>query len=468
MKEKKPEKKASSFQSRTLAATLLLLLYVGIISFVYVVLINNISEKICYSDLSAATKESCRTIENNFRNDRSSLRLLSRMIAQEDSLYSNQVNNFMTSYDVNTLISNIAILTPDNTIVQSRQQNTSAEGIMDYAVESRLGEHISNLRKSSITENAMVMYSYIPIRVSGKTTGILFTELNPSAIAMAWSPEMYNGKAKFCIIDRTTGELLVNDWNEGIKNVSDIGYPALAEDIQNGETGFQQIKSGEENQFISYMPMELENWEIAFIISEDEVFASANQMHGIMRLFLIAGSAGFLVYLLWLMWSNRQAIVHAEKKANIDVLTGLQNRNRYEHICKMLKNKEKGLACIYVDVNGLHEINNTKGHLAGDQMLRFIADTLKVAFGEEMTYRIGGDEFVIFQQKKKMEELETVLADFNETLRKNDYHASIGICIGENNMPLDDIIKTAEMRMYEDKTRYYESIGREVRNKIEA
>lgn len=467
MKEKKPENNKNSFQSRTLAATLLLLLYVGIISLVYVLFINNISEEICYSDLSAATKESCRTIENNFRNDRSSLRLLSRMIAQEDSLYSNQVNNFMTSYDVNTLISNIAILTPDNTIVQSRQQNTSAEGIMDYAMESVLGEHITNLRKSSITENAIVMYSFIPIRVSGKTTGMLFTELNPSAIAMAWSPEMYDGKASFCIIDRTTGELLVNDWNESVQNVSDIGYAALTEDIQNGETGFLQIKSGNENQFISYMPMELENWEIAFIISEDVVFASAKKMHNIMSLFLIAGAAGFVVYLLWLMWSNRKAIVEAEKKANIDVLTGLQNRNRYEQICKMLKDKEKGLACIYIDANGLHEINNAKGHLAGDQMLRFIADTLKVAFGEDMAYRIGGDEFVVFQQKKSMEELEAVLSDFSQTLKKNDYHASIGICIGSSDMPLSEIIKTAEKRMYEDKKKYYASIGKDVRNKIE-
>lgn len=153
MKEKKPQNKKYTFQSHSLAATLLLFIYIGIIAAIYVIFINALSEKNCYTDLSASTIESCHTIENNFRNDRSSLRLLSRMIANEKNLYSNEVNNFLTSYDVNTLISNIAILTPDNNIIQSRQHNNSADGIMDFAVESKLGEHISELRKSSIIEN---------------------------------------------------------------------------------------------------------------------------------------------------------------------------------------------------------------------------------------------------------------------------------------------------------------------------
>lgn len=465
MKENKPQNKKYNFQSHSLAATLLLFVYIGIIAATYVIYINGLSEKNCYKDLSASTKESCRTIENNFRNDRSSLRLLSRMIANEKNLYSNEVNNFLTSYDVNTLISNIAILTPDNNIIQSRQHNNSADGIMDFAEEAKLGEHISELKKSSITENADVMYSFIPIRSSGKTIGLLFTELNPTSIANAWSPEMYDGKASFCIIHRDTGEILVNDWNKNIKNISDLGNKKLDESIKNGETGFLEIKSDNIEQFVSYMPMELENWEIAFFISEDVVFASANEMHNLMKLFLFGIAIGFILYILWMLWSNRSSIDNAEKNANIDVLTGLQNRNRYEKMCRILRNKEKEITCIYIDANGLHDINNTKGHLAGDQMLRFIADTLKVAFGDEMLYRIGGDEFVIFLKEKNMLSINEKLSDVHETLNKNDYHASVGVCTGNEDMNLDDIIKTAEKLMYEDKKKYYERIGKDVRNK---
>lgn len=465
MKDK--ERQKNIFKSHSLAATLILLVYIGTISLVYTFFINNISTENCYSDLSAGTKEACHTIENNFRNDRSSLRLLSRVIAQESNMYSNEVNNYMTTYDINTLISNIAILMPNNEIVQSRGQNSSSEGFMDYNTEQKLGEHISNLRKSTIKENTTVMYSFIPIRISGKTVAMLFTELNPSSLAMAWSPEIYDGEASFCIIDRSTGEVLINDWNEEIKNISDIGSAELTENINSGKDGFLQMKFGKDEVFVSYMPMELENWEIMFIVGKDKVFASANKMHNSMVAFLTAGAAGFTAYLLWLMWSNRRSIINAEKKANVDVLTGLHNRNLYEKNCKALTGKENGLACIYIDANGLHEINNTKGHLAGDQMLRFIADTLKVAFGEEMVYRIGGDEFVVFQKKKTLNELENIMSEINENLGKNNYHVSTGICIGDDDITLNELIKTAEKRMYDDKKKYYESLGKDVRNKIE-
>lgn len=58
------------------------------------------------------------------------------------------------------------------------------------------------------------------------------------------------------------------------------------------------------------------------------------------------------------------------------------------------------------------------------------------------------------------------MSEISETLSKNDYHVSKGICIGDNDITLNEIIKTAEKRMSEDKKKYYESLGREVRNKI--
>lgn len=66
-----------------------------------------------------------------------------------------------------------------------------------------------------------------------------------------------------------------------------------------------------------------------------------------------------------------------------------------------------------------------------------------------------------------MEELENILSEISDTLSKNDYHASTGICIVEDSITLNGIIKTAEKIMYEDKKKYYESLGRDVRNKIQ-
>ncbi|MDE6776561.1 MAG: GGDEF domain-containing protein, partial [Oscillospiraceae bacterium] len=172
------------------------------------------------------------------------------------------------------------------------------------------------------------------------------------------------------------------------------------------------------------------------------------------------------VYLMWMLYANTSSIENAEKIANIDMLTGLQNRNCYENYCKQIKNQVENLVCIYIDANGLHEINNTKGHLAGDQMLRYIADTLKVQFGENTVYRIGGDEFIVFQENSNITQIEAALQNIHSEIERNAYHISAGYCSGTQDSNLKQIIKTAEINMYESKRRYYEKIGKQVRNKI--
>ena len=50
---------------------------------------------------------------------------------------------------------------------------------------------------------------------------------------------------------------------------------------------------------------------------------------------------------------------------------------------------------VYIDVVGLHEINNHLGHKAGDGMLCAVAGAMQRMFPLADTYRIGGDEFVV-------------------------------------------------------------------------
>ena len=46
--------------------------------------------------------------------------------------------------------------------------------------------------------------------------------------------------------------------------------------------------------------------------------------------------------------------------------------------------------CVYIDANGLHELNNERGHEAGDLMLRFVAESLMEQFPKGSLYRVGG------------------------------------------------------------------------------
>jgi len=456
-------KQNSSYQGYSLLATVILFFSVMLLLTGLALKIHSLTQKQCYTELSVSTRKAMQDLETHFRSDRVSLRMLASMLSEQESLSSINVSSYLDIYDVNNLISSIGILTPENTCIQLRGKEIDASGVMDYQKEVLLGEHISNLQPALTRSDSMVIRSFMPIRRSGKTIGLLYAEMTPSNIARAWSPSIYNSSCTFCIISRETGEVLVNNWNKEIHYVSDLDSESLQESLLEGKSAFREIKTDHGNMFLSYMPMELENWEIMVSVSEDEVFASANEIASSMKWFLVGITALLTVYLFWMLRINHNSVLHAKKQANTDILTGLQNRNCYENYCEKIRSVSH-LVCVYVDANGLHELNNTKGHLAGDQMLRFIADTLKIYFGEETVYRIGGDEFVAFDKNKSESEMQEILNHIKTEIERNQYHISAGYCLGKKETSLSEMIKTAEIRMYEEKKKYYEKIGKPVRN----
>jgi len=464
---KDSEKPTPSYQGHSLLATVILILSVGLLLFGYVLRVNHLMREQCYTELSASTRQAMEELETNFRNDRVNLRMLASVIAENGNLHSLEVSSYLSVYDVNSLISNVGILTPENTCIQLRGTEIDVDGAMDYETEILLGEHISGLQPSVTKADTVVIRSFMPIRKSGKTIGLLYAEMSPSNIARAWSPTIYNGSASFSIIERETGEFLVNNWNRKIRTLDELEPDSLAESIRAGKTAFRQMKTDDGKiTYLSYMPMELEDWEIMVAVSEEAVFASTEEVHHAMLWFLAVLMILLLIYLIWMLKTNRSSIVNAKKQANTDVLTGLMNRNQYEAYCQKIQHQTDGLTCIYIDANGLHEINNTKGHLAGDQMLRYIADTLKVQFGENDVYRIGGDEFVVFQTKRTEQEIKSALHHVHEEIERNAYHVSAGYCTGTPGMLLKEIIKSAEVRMYAEKQKYYETLGQKVRNQM--
>ena len=150
----------------------------------------------------------------------------------------------------------------------------------------------------------------------------------------------------------------------------------------------------------------------------------------------------------------------------IDQLTQMNNRNAYElDLFSVTEKCRFSLACLYVDANGLHELNNEKGHEAGDNMLKFIAEQVCDIFSDELSYRIGGDEFVAFVPDSDVDSIQVLVSELTDRVEKNGYHIAAGYEIMSlRHIDIRGLIKAAESRMKFSKDEFYRSMNRKTRN----
>ncbi|MCR4649436.1 MAG: GGDEF domain-containing protein, partial [Lachnospiraceae bacterium] len=111
----------------------------------------------------------------------------------------------------------------------------------------------------------------------------------------------------------------------------------------------------------------------------------------------------------------------------------------------------------FVDVNGLKSVNDTKGHLAGDNLLKDVASTLmEVECENKEVYRVGGDEFMIIAENATAEDALKINEElFKKSEREGRAHYAVGLCHSEEAADVIKAMQKADERMYEVKADYY-------------
>ena len=99
----------------------------------------------------------------------------------------------------------------------------------------------------------------------------------------------------------------------------------------------------------------------------------------------------FMISFMIRLRDNADALEHS---ALYDQLTDCKNRKALDWAYTEKLEKYFPLAVVMCDINGLKEINDQKGHDAGDKFIVQTAQTLKSVFGKRHVYRLGGDEFI--------------------------------------------------------------------------
>lgn len=145
-----------------------------------------------------------------------------------------------------------------------------------------------------------------------------------------------------------------------------------------------------------------------------------------------------------------------EYYCNYDTLTGLHSRFCYNNFCCSFEERGGSLAVLFADVNGLKYTNDTFGHEQGDRLITGFAETLSQNFGAECCYRISGDEFVVLCDNISYEDFNNKAVKFHQQIQKmNVPMASIGFVWRDGVSSVDELVRIAESRMYDDKHEFY-------------
>lgn len=145
-----------------------------------------------------------------------------------------------------------------------------------------------------------------------------------------------------------------------------------------------------------------------------------------------------------------------------DSMTGLSNRTAYTMVCRIVdeqRSKYNGIVVFCADINNLKIVNDTLGHMAGDELILKVASCLQNGYGAYgMVFRTGGDEFVGLLQNVSYPEAVEIYRNMQKGSGEENADAdmSADFAIGfdvleECDDSVIDCIKRADEKMYEDK-----------------
>ncbi|MDP2298003.1 MAG: GGDEF domain-containing protein, partial [Pseudolabrys sp.] len=146
--------------------------------------------------------------------------------------------------------------------------------------------------------------------------------------------------------------------------------------------------------------------------------------------------------------------------AEFDDMTGLANRNKFQthlaQICGDEPTRRAGGALLLIDLDGFKEVNDSLGHMAGDECLKAAAHRLRIVCGKaSIVARVGGDEFAVIldapHDSGARQLAARIIAVLSQPIHREgkSYHigASIGIAAIDGCLA-PDVFRNADAALY--------------------
>ena len=185
---------------------------------------------------------------------------------------------------------------------------------------------------------------------------------------------------------------------------------------------------------------------------------------------------------------RKEAERQIQYQASYDALTGLPNRHllldRVTHALRTAEREQTAFGLLFIDLDRFKEVNDTLGHLYGDELLKQVAERLRGCVREIDTIsRFGGDEFVVLLEDVGSAENSAkvalkIIRAVEQPLLISGREVTVGASIGITHYPDDagdavTLLRNADMAMYRAKEAgrnnyqfYTEEMNRQVQTQV--
>ncbi len=430
-----------------------------------------------FDDLTEHTLQLAADIRQSAEVDELLLQVTAELVASRFDQGEEAILEAMNAIDrCASFVSSIELLTPGNWMLYQDGTYRSTEGVLDFEQEVQKGSNISERSVSIKDPTDLVVRCSEPVVRNGETVAVLYGVISLKNYSDGYDLELYNGEAFMLVTDGTSGDILMDTWHNELGNMNSMNdremlpgysFAKARQAMLEGRSGDLAVvsRSVGEPLYLHFEPIGINNWNVT--VGVKRALALQKTRDCTANLYWMAGIIAVTVLLYmglllsWLARSNRRMY----ELSVTDQGTGLQNRSAYE--LYLQKNQDRlfsQVTCIYVDVDDLHELNNRRGHAAGDAMLHAVAEGLCEHFAQAEIYRIGGDEFVALLTEDNEQQCEARMQRLVEQLHQKKYSISYGIVCRTQEQGLESLIQKADERMLTQKRTHHSGVsGRDVR-----
>jgi diguanylate cyclase (GGDEF)-like protein len=436
--------------------------------------------------LEAMADQRAKTITNLINNNFDHMEKALTVI--DDDNIGNQEDLRKMIGEIKSLLSlqRFALVDTDN-IVYTQYTTYTGGSRYDFLKSDELsGRVISTVSMYGSSRQLCLAIPVNGLTIMGKPFKACFVQIDISEIADLLAFEDQS-RTYYGLYVQNGGNLTENDLDlvtseenllEGTKGyLSQETWEKFSEDFAEGREGSVTLESNGTLEEMRYVPVPYTGWMLVVLIREsviDEHIRGISDNNRNVSYVLIGTTLGcmvaFAVVLLVQIGITSRVKLEAEREtsrlfksmANIDSMTGVRNKHAYSEYENMIDHRirEEGIkekiAVLVCDINGLKHVNDTKGHAAGDQLIKDASDLLCEYFNHGAVFRVGGDEFTVILQDKGYETMTETLAEINRVIEENIVKEGVVISIGysevqEDDQELHNAFERADKMMYERK-----------------